>query len=446
MGPAPRFLTLAVLTSVLAGCGALMPSDTGQGTADTELGDAGPATEVVETVVAEPIAPIDLWSLIARDSTWRAPDKDPEIASARDRYLQQPQLSEVISERAEPHLQTVVAAVRARGLPIELALVPVIESMLDPWAYSSAHAAGLWQITSGTASHYGLRRTWWYDARYDVAEATEFALDYLEALNARFDGDWFLTLAAYNSGPGRVSRAITRAEENGLEATYWSLDLPRETRRYVPRLLAMAEIIRERATLGIALPSVPIDARLVPVAVAGQIEMERAAQLAGLPLEELRRLNPGQLRWATARGPDQVLWLPESLAKPFARKLAQLAPEDRVQWVRYTIEPGDTLTKISRRMGAPVTLIREINDIEGHLIRAGDSLMIPGSLQGENALALARIGPERGRRPGRYEVKSGDSLWSISRRFGLDLDALQQWNQLAPDRYLQPGQTLRLRP
>lgn len=403
-------------------------------------------------VIPDPIQrvidrPDDLWGYLAWGFSWQHDGSD--VDRERARILQQAQFFDVLSERANPGLAWIVREIEQRDLPLELALIPIIESMLDPWAYSSQRAAGLWQVSPATAAHYGLDVNWWYDARLDIPVATEFALDYLQELYTAFDNDWLLALAAYNGGWGRVTRAIQYAQRHNKPTDYWSLRLPRETRRYVPRLLALAQILRDPAVYNVDLPELSRDPAVLAVATHGQIELDRAAELAGIEAGELRRLNPAQLRWATNPQGHGLLWLPADRADVFADRLAQLPPEQRVEWAHYQIVPGDSLSTIAQRFDTEINLIRAVNQLDSHLIRAGDELIIPRSGQWTEGLAGNAIdwppAPRRkNRATRRYQVRSGDSLWVIARRHGTTVSKLQELNDLRGNSYLQPGQVLQL--
>jgi len=386
--------------------------------------------------------PEDLWERLRRELRWHD-IHNAQVARARDHFLSQPRYLSVVGERAASYLYYIVEAVEARGMPAELALLPLVESTLNPYAVSPRRAAGLWQIMPATADYLGMPRDWWYDGRLDVRLATTVALDYLQSLHDSFDGDWLLALAAYNAGKGRVSRAVARNAKAGRPTDYWSLELPRETRHYVPRLMALAAIVHHAEALGAELPPVPNAPAFVAVPTGGQIELQRAAQLAGVDLRTLRALNPGHLRWASAPGREELL-LPVNRAERFRSAMASLAPEDRVSWAHYRIEPGDSLVRIARRFDTRVPLLRQVNGIDGHLIRAGDTLLIPRGSAWPDSLALAdAAGP---RKPRGYRVRRGDSLYRIASRFDVTVDDLVSWNALDPGQYLQPGQQLRLFP
>ncbi|KGE03549.1 LysM peptidoglycan-binding domain-containing protein [Pseudohaliea rubra] len=432
---------LAIL--LLAACQGAGPATSGAGAG---LGPSGEGLLVAAPAPAPAIPslppPEDLWERLRLELRWYD-IHNAQVAHARDHFLSQPRYLSVVSERAGYYLFHIVEAVEARGMPAEIALLPLVESTLNPYAVSPQRAAGLWQIMPATADYLGMPRDWWYDGRLDVRVATEVALDYLQSLHDQFDGDWLLALAAYNAGKGRVARAIARNERAGRPTDYWSLQLPRETRHYVPRLLALSAIVRYADTLGAELSPVPNAPAFVAVPTGGQIELQRAAQLAGVELRTLRALNPGHLRWASAPGQDELL-LPVNRAGRFRSAVALLAPEDRVSWAHYRIEPGDSLVRIARRFDTQVALLREVNNIEGHLIRAGATLLIPRGSAWPDSLALAdAAGP---RKPRGYRVRPGDSLYRIASRFNVTVNDLVSWNALDPGQYLQPGQQLRLFP
>ena len=237
-----RILTVISIGVVLGGC-----QSTGhQGTAESSapLMDVVPqAAPVVTSTLPAPAEPVtDLWQRIGAGLSWQS-IHNAKVGHARDRFLAQPEYLRVVAKRADLYLYHIVEEVERRGMPMEIALLPLVESTLNPFAVSSERAAGLWQIMPATGKYLGLERDWWYDGRLDLRDSTRVALDYLESLHQRFDGDWLLALAAYNSGKGRVGRARRANEQAGKPTDYWSLKLPRETRHYVPRLIALLSLI-----------------------------------------------------------------------------------------------------------------------------------------------------------------------------------------------------------
>ncbi len=427
---------------LLAACQGLAPMEEEP---DRDEPGVSPRVTAVDTPVASaaPEAPPeDLWERMRRGLDWRA-ENNPAVRSARDAYLAQPLYLRVVGQRAQRYLHYIVEEVESRNMPMEIALLPLVESTLDPFAISPQQAAGLWQIMPATAKYLGMETDWWYDDRFDLRNSTRVALDYLEGLHADFNGDWLLALAAYNAGKGRVSGAVRRNAARGQPTDYWSLPLPRETRRYVPRLLALSEIIRNADDLGAELPPVANAPAFIAVSTGGQIELQRAAQLAGVEIATLRNYNPGHLRWATAPERNEIL-LPALHAERFSRAVATLPIDERVSWSHYRIRSGDHLGGIARRFDTQVELLREVNGIDGHFIRAGDTLLIPRRGNWRGSLDLARRASVERERERAYRVRSGDSLYRIANRFNVTIDDLVSWNKIDPSDYLRPGQTLTL--
>ena len=226
----------------------------------------------------------------------------------------------------------VVTEVEARGMPLEFALLPVVESAYEPFAYSVSRAAGLWQFIPGTGVRFGLKQDWWYDGRRDVIESTRAALDYLQALHDQFDGDWLLAIAAYNVGEAWVQRAIDYNRAHGRPTDFWHLKLPAETRAYVPKLLAMKRLMAEPERYGLEFAAIPNEPYFAVIDTGSQIDLKVAAQLAGTSYDELVALNPGFNRWATdPDGPHRML-VPIDNADAFEAALQTLAPEERVRY------------------------------------------------------------------------------------------------------------------
>jgi membrane-bound lytic murein transglycosylase D len=399
-----------------------------------------PAPEPDPEPEVAPGPPVDLWDRIRRGLTWQTIDNG-QVDKARKHFLGQHDYLEVIAERASLYLYYIVEEVERRELPMEIALLPLVESTLNPFAYSSSRAAGLWQIMPATGKQLGLERNWWYDGRRDLRDSTRVALDYLEGLHARFDDDWLLALAAYNSGKGRVARAQRHNRRKGLDTDYWSLKLPRETRYYVPKLVALSQIIAQPESFDIEIPTVANAPSFEVGGTGGQIEMARAAELSGVEMQTLRALNAGHLRWATSPEQPEELLLPVGTAARFSEGIASLPEDQRVTWQYYRIERGDNLIRIARKFDTDVALLREANNIRGSMIRAGDTLMIPQGSAWYNSLAMADDEPTR---PTGYRVRRGDSLYRIADKFNVTVNDIVSWNALDPGDYLQPGQRLTL--
>ncbi len=393
--------------------------------------------------------PDDLWQRIRSGFAMKDAD-NPRVAAELRFYSQRPQFMQRVGERATPYLHYIVEKVDRRGMPMEVALLPVVESAYQVFAYSHGRAAGIWQFIPGTGRHYGLQQTWWYDGRRDVIASTEAALNYLDRLQEMFDGDWELAFAAYNAGEGTVMRAIRRNRELGRPTDYWNLPLPRETRHYVPRLLAVKALVEDPRRHDIALPEIPDEPYLDVVDVGSQIDLALAAELAELDIDELYRLNPGFNRWATDPDGPHHLALPLDRSDAFRQALAEVSEADRVRWLRHKIAPGENLGQIARRHGTTVDIIQEANGLgRSHIIRAGSHLLVPASsqpashysLSAEQRLARSQNRQRRGHRV-EHTVRRGDTFWGLSRQYGVGIRELAGWNNMAPGDTLRPGQTL----
>ena len=392
----------------------------------------------------------DLWRRVRNGLTLDGYEQRPRVRREIEWYKRNQAYLDRVVDRARPYLYHVVEQVERRGLPTELAMLPVVESAFQPFAYSPARASGLWQFIPSTGRLYGLKQNWWYDGRRDVIESTRAALDYLEKLQRDFDGEWLLAIAAYNSGEGNVRRALRRNRKAGKPTDFWSLRLPRETRVYVPRLLAVSAVVRDPQALGLSLRGLPDEPYFEMVDPEGQIDLALAAELADITLEELYLLNPGFNRWATdPDGPHRLL-VPTARAATFSERLAALDPNQRVVWKRHRIRQGQTLSTIALKYHTTVAVLKQVNDLRGHMIRAGASLTVPVAARSLNSYSLsadARSASRRGRVPKggtkrTYIVRKGDNLWAIARRHRVSTSRLASWNGIARRDVLRPGQQL----
>ena len=353
-----------------------------------------------------------------------------------------------VAERATPYLPYITEQVAARDMPMEIALLPIVESAFQPLARSSMSAAGIWQFMPATGRVYGLKQTWWYDGRRDVVNSTRAALDYLQKLVTDFEGDWLLAVAAYNAGEGNVQRAIDRNRRRGKPTDFWSLDLPRETESYVPKLLAVAALVANPDDYGVTLRPIPNEQYFDLVDLDGQIDLALAADLADISMDELKRLNPGFSRWATdPEGPHQLV-LPVGSTELFSQRLAGIPDEDRVRWAHHKVRNGESLGLIARRYRTSVRELQRLNKLRGTLIRVGQSLVVPASgLSAATMSAAAGAGntatddtPHRTT----YVVRNGDSLWLIARQHGTSVKSIARSNGLSTSSVLRPGQTLKV--
>lgn len=363
----------------------------------------------------------------------------PRVRHEIARLQRSPNAFRALMARSEPYLFHILGRVEAAGLPAEIALLPAVESGFRPYAYSPDGATGLWQFMPATGGMLGLDRDWWFDGRRALRPSTRAAIVYLDRLNERFGGDWLLALAAYNAGAGTVARAVENAARRGQSTDFWSLDLPGETDEYVPRLLALAAVVADPESFELDLPEIANRPYFTPVATDGQIDLGIAADLAGLPIEELLALNAGHRRWATDPAGSHELLIPIERAEDFSGALAVLPADKRLRWQRYTIRPGDSLNRIARQFDVSVEAIRQSNGIKGSQIRAGRHLLIPLS---DATTQIATLNRPETRQRLHYRVRKGDSLYAIARRYQVSVADLKRWNQVG--RYLRPGERLTL--
>lgn len=400
----------------------------------------------------EEVAVSDMWQRLRSGFALDHDASDPRVQAQLNWYKKHPRYIDRVVERGSRYLHYIITETEKRGLPTELALLPVVESAFDPFAYSHGRAAGLWQFIPSTGKYFGLTQSWWHDDRRDVIAATDAALTYLDRLATRFDGDYMLALAAYNSGGGTVSSAMRRNRNKNAATDFWSLDLPKETRHYVPKLIALAKIFDQPEKYGIDLPSLADEPYFEVVETGSQLDLAQAAELAGVDIDEIYLLNPSFNRWATSpEGPHRLL-VPRENAKTFTAALEKTDPSQRVSWNNYKVVSGDTLSTIAKRYSTTPSVIQQVNNLDSHIIRIGQRLMIPSAAKQSDTYALSaseRLASKQ-ERSGKnskgtrvdYTVRSGDTFWDIAREHRVSVRQVASWNGMAPGDPLMPGKKL----
>jgi membrane-bound lytic murein transglycosylase D len=466
-------MSLLVALLGAAGCSTLSPSPARQETApapvaaddsvatapaltpdtqpDQANGPGKPEDSGDQVVEAREYA--DLWERIR--AGYAMPSLDSHLVGVHERwYANNPEYMESMVHRARLYLFYIVEEVSKRGMPMEIALLPAIESAYKPHAYSRARAVGLWQFIPSTGRIYGLESNWWYDGRRDVIASTRAALDYLEKLHGQFN-DWQLALAAYNCGERKIERLMQANARKGLPTDYSALKkLPRETRNYIPKLMAMANIVADPAKYGLQLASIPDTEYFAQIETDAQIDLGVVARLTDMPVDELFMINPGYQRWITdPKGPHALL-IPAAKKDAVLEGLSKLAEEDRVQWARHEVRRGDTMSRIAGHYGVTVDAIRTANGMHSNHLSVGQNLLIPVSA---NKLAAVQppayiralhstVRPAHAASGERvkvvHRVRAGESLWSIARRYRVYVDQLREWNLLETDDVLRMGQRL----
>ena len=371
----------------------------------------------------------------------------PRIDQQLAFYANNPQYLERVFGRAGLYLHHIVQEIESRGMPLELALLPVVESAFEPYAQSWVRANGLWQFMPGTGERFGLKQDWWYDGRRDVIASTRAALDYLQYMHDEFFDDWLLAIAAYNCGEFRVQREVNANRAKGKPVDFFSLNLPAETRAYVPKLMAMRRLVANPEDYGIAFSPIPNEPYFAKVETGGQLDLSLAAELAGITVDEVYELNPGFHRWATDPAGPHFLLLPRDSAEAFRRNLELLSPDERVRVSLHKVRQGESVASIAHKYKTQPIVIRDMNNLGSDSLVVGTELRVPSAvvnLPAKVMLAAARVDGRGGRsgRPEVHVVKSGDSLWRIAKRHRMNVATLARLNGMGLGDTLRAGQKL----
>ncbi|WP_416777726.1 murein transglycosylase D [Xenorhabdus budapestensis] len=385
-----------------------------------------------------PTAQQDLWGHIRDELKMEIPDNN-RVREQQNYYLKHKSHLQNVALRAEPYIYWIVEQIDQQNMPMEVVLLPIVESAFNPHATSYAKAAGLWQIIPSTGRHYGLTQDKWYDARRDVAASTTAALDILERLNVRFNGDWLLTIAAYNSGEGRIVRAIKENQSRGKPTDFWSLALPHETMHYVPKVLALSNVIRHNEKFDLKLPKPNNQQALAKVEVGQQITLSQAAELSGLSLTSIKTYNPGYKQGMTSPYGPHYIMLPKENASQLKHSLTdenvlkniRLAVARNIRQLQqqshYTVRSGDTLSAIAKRFKTSHQQLQRLN-----------------SLKTVDRLRVGQVLKVNTNDPVMYQVRKGDSFASIAKRHGVNLNDLMNWNKNIKLKDIKPGIALTL--
>lgn len=389
-----------------------------------------------------------VWDVLRSQLSLNHAVTQPEVQSQLRWLISHPSYLQKLAQ-SEPYIYHIVTEIKNRNLPGELALLPMIESAYDPFAYSGAGAAGLWQLMPGTGTDLGLKQDWWYDARRSIRPSTDAALNYLQYLNKYFNGDWLLAIAAYDSGEGTVSRAIKNSRQSSRFINFWRLPVPGETRAYVPRLLALAEIIKYPQRYRISLPDIPHEPYFREVNIGSQIDLNHAARLAGISYKDLLKLNPGYNRWATAPYKPFNLLIPADKVASFNRNLAHVPQEKRVSWTRHQVNKGDSISSIASHYFTTAKLIRELNQLKSDKLKNGQFVLIPSSKNAPAALPAPSLARNIDYKPASSQkikvihiVQATDNFQSLQTRYNVSQADIRQWNKLQTQKKLVTGAQL----
>jgi len=398
----------------------------------------------------EPAAHADLWARIR--AGFAMPELDTPLVAQKERfYLAQPEYLQRMFTRGSRYLHFIVEEIEKRGMPTEIALLPFVESAMNPVALSHAQAAGLWQFIPATGRRYDLSQDWWIDERRDVVRSTRAALDYLQAIHAMHGDDWFLALASYNWGENAVARAVKANRARGRPTDYLSLRMPNETRHYVPKLIALKHIVMRADALGVTLPDLPDTPYFTSITKTRPIDLKLAAQFAGMSVDEFVALNPSHNRPVIAATGSNRLRLPADRVERFARSMERHVRSGRplATWQPYTLAPGESLADVARRAGVTQAELLRANGLNARAqVLAGSRMLAPQAAVADETQVRSFDGPRVythvSTPAAHHRVRRGETLAGVARRYGVSVQSLRQWN--GGTKAARPGARLVVRP
>jgi membrane-bound lytic murein transglycosylase D len=442
-------LTWALALVICSPLAALAQTDTIATTAEMDILSPIETLPLNTAPVAEVDVPADLWERIRRG--FAMPDLAVDQVQDRERwYADRPDYIQRMTARSSKYLYHIVEELEQRNMPTELALLPFIESAFNPQAVSSARASGMWQFMPRTGKHFDLKQNAFRDDRRDVLASTRAALDYLQRLHGMF-GDWHLALAAYNWGEGNVGKALARNKRLGEPLNYTELRMPAETRMYVPKLQAMENLVANPDALGVTLPTIPNHPYFQTVPLPRDADVAVIAKLAEVSMDDFKALNPSAHRPVMLASGTPHILLPWDNAEIFQRNLeshdGQLA-----SWTAWVAPKNMKVADAAKRVGMSEEELRTVNKIPPRmLIKAGSALLVPRSISHQKDVSekLAdngqlNLAPEQVLRKQVVKARKGDTMASVAKRYKVSVDQLADWNKLALNSSLKPGQKVML--
>ena len=357
---------------------------------------------------------------------------DEQILSYMNLHLQDLDKFEDYLNDSYYFLFYVINELEQNKLPLELAILPYIESNYDPFSISSSGAVGMWQFMPRTGRLYELNKSWWNEDRHDPYRSTDAAVGYLKYLYNRFDQDIYLTLAAYNAGPSLVERKINQNIKQGEGKDFWSLNLPSQTQNYVPKFIALRELILNSEKYGISLPDIPYDNVVEKITIPGQVEILALSEFLEIKPELLYKLNAGYTKWASAPENESIFYIPKEKYSLIISENNPFKKTNDINWISHTVNKGDNLWDLAIKYDTEVKIIKDVNYLNDELLSINDNLLIPlGKSKSNNFIPYEM-----------YIVSEGDTLWSISKKYNLSIRDLARMNSLNENDFLQLGQQL----
>lgn len=385
-----------------------------------------------EQQVVKDVTYSDIWEYIVQNNVKNEVVLTEQILSYMNVHLKDLDKFEEYLNDSYYFMYFVINELEKNNLPIELSILPYIESNYDPFSISSSGAVGMWQFMPRTGRLYDLNKSWWNEDRHDPYKSTEAAVSYLKYLYQRFDKDIYLTLAAYNAGPSLVDRRINQNKRKEDDLDFWSLNLPSQTKNYVPKYLALRELIFNSEEYGLKMPKIPYDSVVKKIVIDGQVEILALSEFLEIKPELLYKLNAGYTKWASAPEDKSIFFIPKEKYAQFVSQENPFNSINNINWITHTVKKGDNLWDLSIKFDTEVNIIKEVNYLNNDILSINDTLLIPLSKTKSNDFIPYQM----------YIVSEGDTLWGIAEKYNLDVEDLAKMNSLNKNEYLQLGQQL----
>ena len=389
--------------------------------------------QVLQEIIEEEIVPNNIWEYMAANSL----TNDNYVINEQTLLFMNNHIKDIDKfneylNKSYYFIYYVVQELEAADLPIELALIPFIESNYDPFSISPSGAVGLWQFMPKTGRLFNLEKSWWNEDRHDPFRSTHAAIGYFKYLFERFNNDIYLALAAYNAGPTYLDKQIRKNKRRGLETDFWSLNLSRQVTNYIPKYIAIREVIFKAEQYGILLPQIPLESVVKKVEIPGQVEILTLSDYLDIKPELIYKLNAGYTKWASAPKDKSIFYIPIEKGEMLDIPESPFENVNQINWISHIVVSGDSLWKLAAKYDTEVNIIKEINYIDKDLLSLNDVLLIPLSKTENNNFIPFEM----------HIVSEGDTLWNIAKKYRLDINDLLRMNSLSKSSFLQLGQQL----
>ena len=424
-----RFLKIIPLLILIVGCQQIEVYQ--ENPSELNDIDIGIEENVIEISTTQPYQ--DVWDFIKQNNTSQNTNiLNDQVLAYMNMHLKDLDKFDEYLNDSYYFLYFVIQELEKNNLPLELAILPYIESNYDPFSISSSGAVGIWQFMPRTGRLYQLDKSWWNEDRHDPFRSTEAAVKYLKYLYQRFDQNIYHTLAAYNAGPSLLDRRINQNKRRGMDTDFWSLNVPVQTKNYVPKYIALRELILNSDNYGVKLPQIPYESVVKKISIPGQVEVLTLSEYLDIKPELLYKLNAGYTKWASAPEDESVFYIPSEKYILFENEDNPFKNSNQINWISHIVQSGDSLWSLSSKYDTEVRIIKKINYLNNDLLSINDTLLIPLSKSKSNNFIPYEM----------YIVSEGDTLWSIAKEYNIEIRDLSRMNSIDENSYLQLGQQL----